>query len=138
MDKIKSLTSTVFWKTHLEDTAFILMGDKKGRMVSLSTSCVEWKNIFCFEIMLEKAKIQIDGLGGSYGTEKLTLYKMRPEMGPPDVEEFSFPGPDASWEKESELFFKRIQNKDYSTDSLKQAVYVLGIIEKVYQENKKS
>ncbi|OGY24666.1 MAG: hypothetical protein A2172_03685 [Candidatus Woykebacteria bacterium RBG_13_40_15] len=137
IDKIKSLTSTVFWKTNLEDTAFLLMGNKKGQMVSLSTSCVEWKNIFCFEIMLEKAKIQIDGLSGSYGTERLTLFKMKPEMGLPDVEEISFPAPDLSWKKENEVFFNRIKSKDFSEEPFKQASYVFDIIEKVYKENKK-
>ena len=30
-----------------------------------------------------RAKIEISGLGGSYGAETLTLFEMLPEMGPP-------------------------------------------------------
>ena len=135
MGKVKSTAKTLFWKTSLEDTAFVLLENEKSQVASLSVSCVEWKNLFSFEIMLEKAKIQIDGLGGSYGTEKLTFYKMKPEMGPPETEEFTFDEPDNSWKTENEVFFGRIKAKDYSEQPLKDALYVLETIEKVYQEN---
>ncbi len=82
--------------------------------------------------MLEKALIQIDGLGRSYGKEKLILYKMRPEMGPPDVEEFNFPDEDSSWQEENKVFFERIRKKDYSPTAIDDAYYVLKIIDKIY------
>lgn len=124
---------TLFWKTPLEDSAFFLLG-KKGFVANLSTTCLEWKNVFCFEIMTEKAKIQIDGLGRSYGTEKVTLYTMSPKMGPPTIKEFEFPGEDSSWKKENLEFFKRIKNKDLSDRSLQDARYVLEIIDKIYKQ----
>ena len=34
----------------------------------LHASCTEWKNLFDFEIFLHNAKVQISGLGRSYGT----------------------------------------------------------------------
>ena len=37
---------------------------------------------FSFEIFGRTGKIDINGFGGSYGTETLTHYKMKPEMGP--------------------------------------------------------
>lgn len=136
MNKVKSSVKTFFWNTPLEDTAFMILENNSKQTAFLSASCVEWKNLFCLEIMLEKAKIQIDGLGGSYGREKLTLYKMKPEMGPPDVQKFLFEEKDNSWELENKLFFSKIVNQDYSDESIKQAIYVLDIIEKVYAENK--
>ena len=48
-------------------------------------SCTEWKNLFSFEIYGRDGKLQIDGLGGSYGVERLTCYRMLPEMGPPET-----------------------------------------------------
>lgn len=135
------ITSNLFWKARLEDSAFILLQGKKGKsgkgagpIASLSTTCVEWKNVFCFEIMLETAKIQIDGLGRSYGTEKLILYEMKPEMGPPDIFEFEFKEEDKSWNIENEMFFKKIKAKDYKDISLKEAAYVLRIIHKAYAQ----
>lgn len=135
MTKALGLVDNLFWKSKLEDSAFFILRNNKGQIAQLSASCVEWKNIFCFEIMLENAKIQIDGLGKSYGQEKLTLYKMKPEMGPPTIEEFLF-NEDSSWQNETKLFFSQIKRKIYSSKSLNDAIYVLSIVEKLYRRNK--
>ena len=41
--------------------------------------------------MLERAKLEVNGLGGSYGPERLTLYEMLPEMGPPPTTTWECP-----------------------------------------------
>lgn len=132
MKKVIGLTDTLFWKTKLDDSAFFILSNSKRQIAQLSVSCVEWKNIFCFEIMLERAKIQIDGLGGSYGKEKLTFYKMKPEMGPPDTKEYLFEQ-DNSWESENKEFFDRIRKKIYSEKAIDDAVYILKVVEKIYK-----
>lgn len=129
-----SFVGTLFWKTKLEDTSFLLLKNKNV-VANLSVSCVEWKNLFCYEITLRSAKIQIDGLGRSYGAEKLTLYKMKKEMGPPVIEEFTFPEEDLSWERETGVFFERIKKNDVSNKSLKEAKYVLEIIRQSYKKS---
>ena len=126
-----STLSTLFWDTQLEDSAFLILKDKRF-VANLSTTCLEWKNVFSFEIMLEKAKIQIDGLGRSYGKEKLTLYTMSKKMGPPTTKEFEFKEEDLSWNKENTVFFKRILNKEIGNTALKEAGYVLKIINQAY------
>ena len=125
---------THFWKTKLEDTAFLLL---KGKNVaaSLSASCVEWKNLFSFEIMLKTAKIHIDGLGRSYGKEKLILYKMSKKMGPPKVIEYNFPDEDLSWKRECDVFFKKIRGHDVGDTALKEARYVWEIIRQSYNKS---
>lgn len=135
MTQTSGFVTNLFWKTNLEDAAFFQLRNKKNQIADLSVTCVEWKNIFSLEMMLKRAKIQIDGLGGSYGREKLTLYKMKPEMVPPDVEEFLFDEADISWRDENKIFFEQIRNKIYSDKSLKDTKYVLSIIEKLYMEN---
>lgn len=136
MELYSGLISKLFWKSSLEDSAFIILKRRNDNsMASLSATCVEWKNIFSFEIMLESAKIQIDGLGRSYGREKLTLYIMNPGMGPPKVQEFEFPEEDLSWKRENNIFFKRIRSNDTSEKPLKDAIYVMSIINKVYKQN---
>ncbi len=137
MDEVSGFTGTIFWNTPLEDVAFFTLKNDAGLIAQLSVTCVEWKNVFCFEIMLKNAKIQIDGLGRSYGKEHLTLYKMKPEMGPPEVEEFQFPEEDLSWNIENKIFFDRIKNKDYSPAALNDARYVHYIIDKIYSINNK-
>lgn len=135
MNQSTGFVTNLFWKTNLEDAAFFQLRNKKNQIADLSVTCVEWKNIFSFEIMLQKAKIQIDGLGKSYGREKLTLYKMKSDMRPPDIEELLFDESDVSWENENRIFFERIRQKIYNDTSIKDALYVLSIVEKLYREN---
>lgn len=135
MDTVTGFTEKLFWQSDLEDSTFFILKNKKNQIAHLSASCVEWKNIFSFEIMLKSAKIQIDGLGRSYGREKMVLYKMRPEMGPPDAQEFVLPDVDLSWNMENKIFFEKIKMKDYSATSINDAMYVLETIEKIYGQN---
>lgn len=135
MNQATGFVTNLFWNTRLEDAAFIVLRNKKNQIAQLSVTCLEWKNIFCFEIMLERAKIQIDGIGGSYGKEKLTLYSMKPKMGPPDVKEFEFFKQDNSWNEENNVFFKKIKQKDYNDTSIKDAIYVMSLIKKIYKKN---
>lgn len=135
MNEVRGVIAHLFWQSPLEDSAFFILKNKTGQIAQLSASCVEWKNLFCFEVMLKAAKIQIDGLGGSYGREKLTLYRMRPEMGPPEMQEFLFDEQDKSWQSETKDFFSRIRNKNYSDQSIKDTMYVLGIVENLYKRS---
>lgn len=128
--------TNLFWKTKLEDAAFFQLRNKQNQIAHLSVTCVEWKNIFSFEIMLQKAKIQVEGLGRSYGKEELLLYTMKPQMGPPNVKRFEFGQEDNSWKEENKVFFKKIQQKDYSNTNIKDALYVMTEIEKLYQRNR--
>lgn len=135
MNETTGFVTTFFWKTKLEDAAFFQLRNDENQIAQLSVTCVEWKNIFSFEIMLQKAKIQIDGLGGSYGKEKLMLYSMKPEMGPPDITKYEYNLEDISWKKENDIFFKRIKLKDYNDRGIKDAIYVMSIITKLYQKH---
>ena len=45
-------------------------------------------------------KLHIDGLGGSYGVERLSYYRMMPQMGPPETTIWEYPGEDTSWRDE--------------------------------------
>ena len=57
----------------------------------------------------ENGKLQIDGLGGSYGVERLACYKMLPEMGPPETTIWEYPMGDDSWEVEMAEFMEDIR-----------------------------
>jgi len=135
MDNVIGVTSHFYWRSQLEDSAFFILSNKTGQVAHLSATCCEWNNIFSLEIALQKAKIQVDGLGGSYGREKLIVYKRRPEMGPSDVEEILFDEKDVSWEIENNLFFQRIKEKKYSDEGIQDALYVLDTVEKLYKKN---
>jgi len=107
-------TPTYFWKMEVEDNAFALFKTSRGQVASMSTSWTQWKNRFTFEIVGESGYLIIEGLGGSYGTEKLTIGK-RPQKeqkyigGVPDEEVLIFDGPDVSWNLEWKEFVHAIQ-----------------------------
>lgn len=124
---------TFFWDTKLEDSATLILKNK-NITANLSTSCVEWKNVFSFEIMLKNAKLEINGLGRSYGTEKLTHYIMSPKMGPPKMREWLYDKEDLSWREENTIFFNKIKTKDTNSSSLEDAAYVLSVIKKAYEK----
>ena len=68
-----------------------LLQTAQKQVAFLHASCTEWKNMFSFEIYGRDGKLQVDGLGGSYGVERLTYYKMLPEMGPPETTIWEYP-----------------------------------------------
>ena len=104
---------TFFWDMEVEDNGFVILSTKDGKIAQFNVSCTQWKNVFQFEIYCRTGQISIDGLGGSYGTETLTFYKMKPEMGPPDKTVFSWES-DNSWAKDYELLLSAIESKNQS------------------------
>ena len=107
--EIEGHAASFFWPGKVEDNAFFLLRTAQGQVAHLHASWTEWKNLFSFEIFGQTAKLAIDGLGGSYGTERLTFYRMKPEMGPPDIESWEFAGPDLSWDAELASFAEDIR-----------------------------
>ena len=93
----------------VDDNAFMTLRTSDGQTAFLHVSCTEWKNLFSLEIYGRDGKIAIDGLGGSYGIERLTFYRMLPEMGPPETTIREYPGGDLSWSLELAEFFDDIR-----------------------------
>ena len=95
--EVAGRVGTYFWNMPVEDNGFSVLRTAAGQVAWLHASCTEWKNLFCFEIFGRDGKLQIDGLGGSYGVERLTFYRMLPQMGPPETTIWEYPGEDLSW-----------------------------------------
>ena len=101
IDEVSGMLATSVWKVApLEDNAFVLMRTSSGQTAALHTSWTQWKNMFRFELFGDKGFLEIDGLGGSYGVERLTLGTRALQGGPPELETWEFPGPDKSWSEE--------------------------------------
>jgi predicted dehydrogenase len=106
-----ALLRTQFWDTPVEDNAALILGESQSRTLPwamLHVTWTEWKNLFSIEIYCRTAKIQVDGLTGSYGAQRLRIYRMRPELGPPDLEEVAYPDADRSWRAEWDHFTEAI------------------------------
>jgi hypothetical protein len=98
----------------------------------LHASCTEWKNLFSFEIYARDAKLHLEGLGGSYGVERLYHYQMRPEMGPPDTVIYEYPGADLSWQLEWLDFAAAVESGQPVRGGLHDALAALRVVDKVY------
>lgn len=133
--KVWGRAPNYFWQGEVDDNAFMALETEGGAMAWLHAGWSEWKNIFCFEIMGRHGKLQIDGLGGSYGVESLTYYRMLPEMGPPETTRFEYPFPDKSWQAEWAEFKTAIVEKRRPLGDLVDARAVLGVVEDIYERN---
>ena len=102
------------------------------RFAWLHAGWTEWKNIFSFEVMLERAKLEVEGLGGSYGQERLTLHEMQPEMGPPPATTWAYPPADVSWRAEMADVLAAIDGAPAVGALIDDAIANLSLIEKAY------
>ena len=132
---IEGHAETYFWKMKVDDNAFLSLRTKEGQTAWLQVSCTEWKNMFSFEIYGRDAKLSIDGLGGSYGQEKLTYYKMLPQMGPPETTVFEFPQGDESWKLEMLEFIEDIRLNREPSPGLTEGIKTLEIVETIYKKS---
>jgi len=134
--RVKGSTHSYFWDMPVEDNAFLQMWTTTGQVAQLHVSCTEWKNLFSLEIFGEAGKLHIEGLGGSYGVERLTHYKMSPVMGPPETIVWEYPGNDDSFLLETAQFFGDIERLGIAArTNLYRARAALGIVEEVYDDN---
>lgn len=108
---LKSYLKKFYWKIKSDDNSFLFLENKNKNIFFLHASCTEWKNKFIFEIIFKNAKFIIDGLGSSYGIEKLSYYQMKKKMGKPPLKVWTFSEKDKSWEKEINFFLKSVKKK---------------------------
>ncbi|MGC1479002.1 MAG: Gfo/Idh/MocA family oxidoreductase [Chthoniobacterales bacterium] len=127
--------TTSFWDMPVDDNAFLSLRTAGGQTAWMHASCSEWKNLFCFEYYGRDAKWQIDGLGGSYGTERLTFYKMLPEMGPPETTAWEYPRGDQSWKLEMAEFAEDIRLGRTPVPGLAEGVTTLEIVGTIYERS---
>ena len=132
---IEGIAQTCYWDMPVDDNAFLMLRTAKEQTAFLHASCTEWKNIFSWELSGKNGKVQIDGLGGSYGVERLTWYRMLPQMGPPETTAWEFPMADNSWEVEMNEFFRDIENSRQPVPGLADALAVLDIVDKIYERS---
>ncbi len=110
-----ALLRTEFWQMPVEDNAALILGEAQSRTAPwamLHVSWTEWKNLFSLEVYCRRAKLQVDGLVRSYGPQRLRIYRMGPELGPPGLEQFDYPDEDRSWEREWASFTAAIEAAD--------------------------
>jgi predicted dehydrogenase len=131
---VDGVAQTCFWDMAVDDNAFLMLRTAKHQMAWLHASSSEWKNTFSMEIYGRDGKLQIDGLGGSYGTERLTWYRMLPQMGPPETTAWEYPMADDSWSAELAAFLEDIRLRRQPSPNLDDAVAVLRVVQGIYEQ----
>lgn len=131
--EIEGFAHTYFWKMPVDDNTFLLLRTTRQQVAFLHVSCTEWKNLFSMEIFGRDGKLEISGLGGSYGVERLTWYRMLSQMGPPETTAWEYPMADDSWEAEIADFYDDIRLGRSPSAGLRDAFAALEVIEKIYR-----
>ena len=132
VDLVFSETRTDFWQSPVEDNAYLALRPRAGGFAWLHASWTEWKNLFSFEVAFQRAKLEITGLGGSYGTERLALYEMLPGMGPPKTTIWEYPQADRSWELETQDVLRAITGGGGQGADLEDCIAAFTIVEEAY------
>ena len=135
--EVKSMCTTAYWDTPLEDNAFALLRDKVGRIAMLHSSFTQWKHRFTLEIYMTDGFVVVDGMPSStrsYRDEWITQARKNSgfAVGNPP-EQSTFCNTDPSWEMELVEFVSCIHNATpvrngsstdaYETMRLVQAIY---------------
>jgi predicted dehydrogenase len=105
---VTAVAETTCWPiAPLEDNAFVTCRTVAGVPASLHSSLTQWKNVFSFEVYGKQGYLAVEGLGGGYGTEKLTTGKTLFDR-PFAYETTEFRGGDISWKDEWFAFVNAI------------------------------
>ena len=130
--EVEGHCATYFWDMPVDDNAFLSLRTAAGQTAWLHASYTEWKNLFSLEIHGRGGKLAVDGLGGSYGPERLTFHRMLPQMGPPETTAWDFPPADDSWTRETAAFLDDVRLGRDPSPGLRDGIRVLEIVEEIY------
>ncbi len=106
---VTAVLTRSFWPMPVEDNAFCLLRTAEGQVASVHVSWTQWRNLFSFEIFGDQGCLLIDGLGGNYGPEQLTISRRQPDFSPPREEHVQFASEDCSWSREWQEFVSAIE-----------------------------
>jgi predicted dehydrogenase len=130
-----ALLRTHYWDTPVEDNAALILGvagDRSAPWAMLHVTWTEWKNLFSLEVYCRTAKLQVDGLVRSYGAQQLRVYQMLPELGPPELDEYTFSDEDVSWRAEWENFVAALSGEQMLLGGLNDARYAWQRVQEAY------
>jgi predicted dehydrogenase len=134
-----ALLRTSFWEMPVEDNAAILLGvpgDHRAPWATLHVTWTEWTNLFSLEITCRTGKLVVDGLQGSYGPQKLSVFTMDPvNMGKPEAEVIQFDPVDVSWGLEWDSVRAAIAAGVPVPEDLASVRYCWALIEQAYAAN---
>jgi len=141
---IHSFITHSYWKTEVEDNAFVLMKNTSGQVAMVHSSATQWQHRFLMEIYLEKGYLTIDGIlssTGTYAPETLKvarcLYDGNGYPLPNPHETLAIYEEDKSWYLEVDDFVRCIlEDKPVGIGSSEDAYKVMELVQRIYQADK--
>jgi predicted dehydrogenase len=131
---VSGMVATWHWPIEpVEDNVFALMQTAHGRIASITASWTEWRNTFRFEVMGGDGYLRVDGLGGNYGPERLTVGIRPASYGRPDEREVVFDERGESWALEWREFRTAVAEKRQPLGSGEDGLAAARIVDAIYR-----
>lgn len=135
--EVKSFVSNDFWKHDVEDNAYALMKDERGRVVMLNSSATQWQHKFNLEISLSEGYIELHGIlsgSKSYGEEKIVIGRRNEESVNGQMESRTIKFlQDNSWRDEINEFAEAIiEDKSIQFGTSRDALETMKLVFSIY------
>lgn len=134
--EVKSFVSNEFWGFDVEDNAFAIMRDARGRVAMLHSSATQWQHRFGLDIALADGYIELQGIltgSKSYGEETLIVGKRGESTAGALHYERTKYLEDNSWRDEIDEFADAIlRNGNILQGGPEQALETMKLVEKIY------
>ena len=133
-EEVNAMISTAFWPiAPTEDNVFATMRAASGAVAQLHASWTYWKNKFSFTLIGDKGYLCVEGLGGSYGRERLCLGVRENPGEVPKEKWHEFADRDESLELEWEDFLDSIVEGHEPMSSGDDAWRTLLLVDAIYR-----
>lgn len=140
--EVKSMVTTACWDIDVEDNAFALLRDAKGRIAMLHSSSTQWKHRFNLEIYMSDGYISVNGILSStrsYGDETVSVARKQLNEGfaqGKPREEIIYFDTDPSWEMEVAGFLDNVlNNTPVESGNSQQALKAMQLVYAIYQND---
>lgn len=137
--EVKSFVSNAFWKHDVEDNAYALLKDARGRIAILHSTATQWQHRFVMEVTLERGYLELRGLLSgtkSYGQERLIIGRREEAITGSSAEQVITYLDDPSWTDEVEEFANAVAGRGTISDGTSaDALAVMKLVNRIYWED---
>ena len=135
-NEVKSFVTNNYWKHNVEDNAYALMRDSKGRIAMLHSTATQWQHRFLLEIALTDGYLELRGIltgSKSYGQEKLIIGRRDDsDQGSLRYETVTYLEDD-SWRDEINEFADAVSNgNNIEFGNSRDALYTMKLVYRIY------
>jgi predicted dehydrogenase len=135
--EVKSFVSNDYWKHDVEDNAYAIMKDAKGRVAIFNSTATQWQHKFNLEISLTNGYIELHGIlsgSKSYGEERIVIGMRNEESNDGQMESKTIKFlQDNSWKDEIFEFAEAVINdKNIESGTSEDALQTMKLVYSIY------